>query len=133
VSDVDPSSPHRTARWQAIATSAMKQSGRAILPQVSPPTEFASVLELVPDYTIALLATPKERVRTPTKALARLRPGKHRVLILVGPEGDFSADEVAQATVAAVEPVTLGPRLLRAETAGIVLVALVLHELGELA
>lgn len=128
----DPSASHRRTRWQTIATNAMKQSGRAVLPQVAAPTEFASVLELIPEHTLALIATPRERVRTPKKALSRLHPGKHRVLVLVGPEGDFSDEEVARATEAGARPVTLGPRVLRAETAGILLVALVLYELGEL-
>jgi len=63
---------------------------------------------------------------------ARLHAGLERVALLIGPEGGFAPDEVSLAQGCGLEVVSLGPRILRAETAGIVASAIVLFELGEM-
>ncbi|MFQ6092121.1 MAG: RsmE family RNA methyltransferase [bacterium] len=121
----------RMSRWRKIAIGAMKQSGRALLPRIEPALSFDSVLCMLDDFDLSLIAWEGEK----ESGLARALKGAHRtekVLILVGPEGGFSQGEVRRAITAGALPFSLGPRRLRTETAGLVSLSLLLYELGDL-
>lgn len=109
----------RRARWQRLALSAMKQSLRSWLPPVAPVTGFADVIASASQYDLALIAWEGETDRGIASVLAE-RPRPNRVLLLIGPEGGFDEAEVADASRAQVYPVSLGRRRLRAETANLV-------------
>jgi len=110
----------RLTRWQKIAAEAAKQCGRAKIPKIQPPCSFAEVLAAFPESTRIFL-WEKEKSRTLQDALHS--PGS-KVFSLVGPEGGFSQAEAKQAEESGFVPVRLGPRILRAETAGLVIVSL---------
>jgi 16S rRNA (uracil1498-N3)-methyltransferase len=114
----------RLSRWRAILREAAEQSGRGRVPELSPPEPFGQAVASAPD--LRLLAYAAE---PGLSLVAALTPDAPLVSVFVGPEGDFSPGEVARACEAGARIVSLGPRILRAETASLVLAALVLYEL----
>jgi 16S rRNA (uracil1498-N3)-methyltransferase len=112
----------RLARWQRIAQSAAKQSGSP-LPHISPPCSFDQLLADIPPAANKLLFYEHEQALT-----LRTFASSHRALaslwIVIGPEGGFTAREVQQARSAGFTIASLGPSILRAETASIAAVSL---------
>jgi len=119
----------RMARWQRLAQSAAKQSGSPV-PDITSLHSFADLLAAIPDGVGKVLLYEKERTLT-LKAFARTHPAFSSLCVAVGPEGGFAAGEVEQARAAGFQVVGLGTRTLRAETAGIVAVALCRFLWGE--
>ena len=114
-------------RWQRIADGAARQSGRSIVPMVEAPATLADALRH-PAHATEILLHP----HVDGFALAdAVSPATPDVGIWVGPEGGFSPDEV-DALLRRARPVSLGPRILRTETAGIVATALVQYLSGGL-
>ena len=122
----------KMARWQKIVTEAAEQSHRGRIPQIETPVTFAQALSQLGDFDRALIASTSSQTKTLPDALAESATPPTSVAILIGPEGGFSDAETAQACENGAIPVNLGPRILRTETAAIVLPALVLFELGEM-
>jgi 16S rRNA (uracil1498-N3)-methyltransferase len=120
-----PSSARRK-RWQQIALAAAKQCGRAVPPQVHPPAPFRALLDELTGARILFAEGSGEPTLHAGKDLTE------PVSILVGPEGGFAPQELDEATAAGCRLVTLGPRILRAETAAIVAVALCQQTFGDL-
>jgi len=110
----------RVTRWQRIALEAAKQSGRAVVPEVSLPILFQSVLK-----NPCLLFSEKDG-----HELTQI-DGKI-ITAIIGSEGGWSDEELDQARAAGVQIVTLGGRILRAETAAITAAALLQHRFGDL-
>ena len=127
---------NRYERWRRIVREAAEQSGRGRLPLVERPLEFIQACEDADSP--ALLPWEEERDFGLRRALCAFKadavgPGDRRTLSLfIGPEGGFSGDEVEIARSHGITSVTLGRRILRAETAGIATVAAAMYELGEL-
>jgi 16S rRNA (uracil1498-N3)-methyltransferase len=117
----------RTERWQRIAVAAAKQSGRTEVPVIDPLRPLAELVRL-PWHGLRLLAWEGERERP----LAALAPTARAVVVVVGPEGGLAEDEVADASAQGFTTFTLAPRILRAETAAIVVAALCQHRWGDL-
>ena len=112
---------HASRRWQRVCLEACKQSRRAFLPKinsVSTPLEVARCAA-ENEYRI-LIAHPGEQ---PLSSEAVEKLPWSRILLLIGPEGGFSNDEVRQITAEGGMPVTLGTGILRVETAATALVA----------
>ena len=120
----------RAERWRRIVTEAAEQCGRGRIPAVERPVEFAQAVRSAPGLRI--LPWEGERSRSLRAALRATRPKPKAVSLFIGPEGGFSAEEAALAREAGCVAVSLGRRILRSETAGIVVAALVMHELGEM-
>ncbi len=114
--------PERLARWQRVAQSAAKQSGSPV-PLITPPHSFTDLLATVPRGAGKVLLYEKEYTRT-LKTLVQDHPVFSSLWVMVGPEGGFALTEVEQARAAGFQVVGLGTRILRAETAGMVAVAL---------
>jgi len=124
-------SGHRVERWARIAHAATKQSGRCRVPAIRAPRRFEDVLEETRmTCDLRTIACVEERSHT-VRDLARAAVGVSSVAILIGPEGGFTEQEIQLARDAGVLPVSLGGRRLRAETAGMVAVALMVYELEE--
>lgn len=126
-------SADRVARLRKIATEACKQCGRAKVPEVHAPESLEAFLARA--ERAALKLVPWEEGGTPLREIARSGNGAAAIAsaaVLVGPEGGLSAKEVEAARSAGFVPVTLGPRILRTETAGIVAVAALQLLLGDL-
>ena len=105
-------------RWQRIAREACKQSGRCLQMPVEAPISFKELLRRLPGYSAAIV--PWEDTRG--YSLPRLReelPDLRELAVVIGPEGGMSEEEVAQMQSVGCRPVTLGPRILRTETAGL--------------
>lgn len=112
----------RVARWQRIALEAAKQSGRAVVPEVSLPTQFKSVLS--PSSPCFLFSETRGHGLTQIQT--------DNITAIIGSEGGWSDEELDEARAAGAHIVTLGGRILRAETAAITAAALLQHRFGDL-
>src|SRR5574337_53240 len=120
----------RTGRWQRIAVASAKQSRRSDVPAVHAPAPLHDVLVHIAGYNLIVMLWEGEQSRTMAQALARLATPAS-VAIIVGPEGGLAEQEVDAAVARGAVPVTLGPLILRTETAGVVALAIVRYELGK--
>ena len=119
-------------KWQVIAIEAAKQCGQNWLPAVGlpkSPREFLAVR--AKDFDLMLIASLQPDARHPRAWLAEFPPAKppKSVLILVGPEGDFTPAEISMSKAAGCRPITLGPIVLRTETAAIYCLSVLSYEL----
>ncbi|MBU4310964.1 16S rRNA (uracil(1498)-N(3))-methyltransferase [bacterium] len=124
----------RRNRWQRIALEAAKQSGRAIVPEVREVIPFIQALDNLNRESLNLIPWEEETSTSLKEVLKRSRiqdPGS-KITVFIGPEGGFTPEEVRAAKKKGAIPVSLGPRLLRTETAGLVTLAMVLYELGDM-
>jgi 16S rRNA (uracil1498-N3)-methyltransferase len=121
----------KQARWDVIVREAAEQCGRGRLPVVAPSCNFPELLEIAPG--IRLL--PWEEEETGPSLLHAVTHGMQPIdalSLLIGPEGGLEASEVAQARRAGWQVVSLGKRILRADTAALAALAVVTAALGEL-
>ena len=113
----------KTARWQQISEAAAKQSKRGIIPEVKEPVSFKKALELAKEMDVKLipyeLAEGMEKTR---QLIESIKPGQS-IAIFIGPEGGFDEAEIQAAQEAGIEPITLGRRILRTETAPLAILA----------
>lgn len=116
-------------RWQAIAESAAKQSKRSRIPEIGPVMTMKEALESAGDFQVKLFAYESQDGMDGTKSqLSRVCPGQ-RIGIFIGPEGGFDPEEVRQAMEQGWIPISLGKRILRTETAGMALLAVLMMKL----
>jgi 16S rRNA (uracil1498-N3)-methyltransferase len=113
-------------RWRKIVKEASEQSGRATVPEVSELLNFEDVLKLSDSYDLSLIPWELEKETTLKSVLQKSSAGK--ILVVIGPEGGFSQEEIRLAKKAGFTAVSLGKRILRAETAGIALLANIIYE-----
>lgn len=107
------------ARIEKIALSAMKQCGRSYLPKTQPLTSLASLLAHADDYELRLIPHEKTEQSHFIGSVLQHHPQISSALIVIGPEGGFSEQEMELANEKGLVPISLGPRRLRAETAAI--------------
>ncbi|HEU5342863.1 MAG TPA: 16S rRNA (uracil(1498)-N(3))-methyltransferase [Ktedonobacterales bacterium] len=128
----------RRRRYERIVAEALEQCGGAWLPELAVPCALEEALDAAPANAIRVIPWEEEAAASLTATLraeaAALRAGEAQpdIWLYIGPEGGFSAREVERARAAGALPVTLGPRILRAETAAIVAAALAMDALGAL-
>jgi 16S rRNA (uracil1498-N3)-methyltransferase len=118
-------------RWHRIVTEAAEQSHRGRIPRIEPVVSFADVFSRFVGFDRFLIAAPSETVSL-REALRGMERPEPALALLIGPEGGFSDEEVALARDQGAIAVSLGPRILRTETAAVVACALILYELGEM-
>lgn len=121
------SAQKKVERWNKIAYEASKQSGRQIVPKVSNLDILKNVIEKFSKYDIVVLPYEKENGQNLKQLLEKNRNIKN-VAVVIGPEGGFSDKDLALLDVDNVHSVTLGPRILRTETAGIAVLSMLLYE-----
>lgn len=121
----------KTERWQAIAEAAAKQSKRRIVPQVQEPITFGQALKQAEGMEVKLIPYELAEGMARTKEIISNLPKNADIAIFIGPEGGFEETEVAKAKDSGVEPITLGKRILRTETAGFTVMAWIMYQLEE--
>lgn len=135
---VEDVSVTKLQRWRTIATEAAEQSERGCIPVIESPVTFAAALaslERDPEVGQCALLAWEGITTSPDAATITtlLRPAAVATIALfIGPEGGFTAEEVTRASECGVRLVTLGKRILRAETAAIAAITLALSALGEM-
>ncbi len=116
-------------RWDKIALAAAKQCQRTKIPLIHHPCSFKEALQKISGDVLKIFIWEKER----TRSLAQMTLAPFSVIYgLIGPEGGFSDEEAAQAQEAGFQPIHLGPRIMRSETAGVVATALLQFLYGDL-
>ena len=123
-----------SSRWQAIALSACKQSGQNWLPKIpeaAPLDTFLTAPDLAPPIARVIGSLqPEARPLSSIVADAKMQGVMSAVDMLIGPEGDFSPAEIGRARAAGFRPASLGPLVLRSETASIFVAAALHYELN---
>lgn len=112
-------------RWQKIAREASKQSGRCVTMEVEAPITMKEMLQRLPKHEAALVPW-EEADGYSLNAFHADNPACRDVAVVIGPEGGMSAEEVQAMAAQGCKPVTLGPRILRTETAAITSVAMLM-------
>jgi 16S rRNA (uracil1498-N3)-methyltransferase len=120
----------RARRWQRVAREAAKQSGRAVIPEVETPRPLNEWLAATPPADLALCLW--EGDATPLGGVLGAAAVPRSARILVGPEGGLAGAEVAAARAHGLAVVSLGRRILRTETAGPAIVAILQSRFGDL-
>jgi len=131
---------HRQERWERIVRGAAEQSRRGRLPRLAPVTMWPVACQRAQRSDVSVL--PWEEAKGP--ALRNVLEGQaagdggakharpYSISVLIGPEGGLTPEEAQMAESSGIQVVTLGPRILRAETAGLVVAAAILYALGDL-
>lgn len=117
----------KAQRWLKIATEAARQCGRADVPEVPEPCTLNEALALLPPNAQLLVLDEEEKTTRLADALDARTP-----VLVIGPEGGLTRAEVELLKAKGARPVTLGPRILRTETAALAALSVILHRRGEL-
>lgn len=118
-------------RWQAIAESAAKQSKRMYIPQVTNVMKFEQALEYAQQCDVKLIPYELAKDMETTRNIIKEIEKGQSIGIFIGPEGGFAEEEIAAAMNQKVQPITLGKRILRTETAGFTLLSVLMFALEE--
>ena len=118
-------------RWQKIAETAAKQSGRDIVPKITTVQNIKNVCKLIPNYDIVLLAFENEENNSLKNELLKIKNTKEsfKIAIIIGPEGGLEENEVEEFKKSGAKVVTLGKRILRTETAPLNMASIIMYEL----
>lgn len=116
-------------KWQRLALEACKQCGQNWLPQVHPPVAFERCWRSLPPHELRLIAALQTDSASLKSVIARQPKKPATVLVAIGPEGDFSPAEYDLARSEGCQPITLGPIVLRVETAAMFCLSVLTHEL----
>lgn len=115
-------------RWQAIAESAAKQSKRTVIPKIQMPLSWKQALEEAKELDVVLVPYENERGMEATREIFRSIPEGASIGVMIGPEGGFSPEEIAQLDKD-MHRISLGRRILRTETAGMATLSMLIYEL----
>ncbi len=126
-------SDRKIEKWQTAALEAAKQCGNPFVPEILPVQNAAAFMESARDYDLKLIASLQPGAKSLKVVLAAFQSAQQRapknVLWLIGPEGDFTPAEMSIARSAGFEPITLGPLVLRSETAATYALSILSYEL----
>jgi 16S rRNA (uracil1498-N3)-methyltransferase len=120
----------KSHRWPALLRRASRQCRRALIPELYSPVSFADAVQLCQEAELKLLLCEKQAPWSLYEGIGSLKPSS--VALMVGPEGGFGREEVQLAQQVGILPVSLGPRMLRTETAAIVAATLLQGRLGDM-
>jgi len=123
--------PRKRERWQKIAVEASRQCGRPDIPEIGEIVTFERMLRDVPESGLRLIPW-EEETKTGIREILRdpARSGMKEFVLVIGPEGGFSAGEIELARQAGFLSVSLGKRVLRVETASLAVLAVLQYERG---
>lgn len=120
-------------RWNRIAFEACKQSKRSLIPKVNYASTFGEMLERLKETDLILVPYENEENKGLKKVLEEIKKEEVKtVSIVIGPEGGFEEEEIEALKNIGAHIITLGPRILRTETAGFVCTSLVMYELSDM-
>ena len=125
---VDERFTQKRRRWQRKIDSALKQCDRATSVTLCDPIPFASVCTRFADYDLVCFAALADDAVPLADVLRKAKSDVRTLALVIGPEGDFTREEMDAARRSAARLVSLGPHVLRAETAGMAALAAVLYE-----
>lgn len=129
----DKSCQKKISRWQKIAEVAAKQSKRDKIPQINLPTSIKNIYEKIENYDIVLVAYENEENNSIKEALSKVPKNRSmKIAVIIGPEGGIEESEIIELKKNNVEVVSLGKRILRTETAPIVLASVIMYEFDEM-
>ena len=117
-------------KWQRLVIEACKQCGQNHLPRVHLPQAFESFLTQLPEAELRLIAALATEARPLHALLPATATRPASALLLIGPEGDFTPAELAAALAHGFRPLSLGPLILRTETAALAALSITAYELG---
>lgn len=120
----------KVQRWQLIAEEASKQSKRDIIPKVENILGFNDMMEKIKDKVVIVPYESEEKLSI--KGLKTSLENVDEINIIIGPEGGFEEYEIEKLKDSEAHIVTLGPRILRTETAGVVTATILMYEFGDL-
>lgn len=119
----------KAARWQGISEAAAKQSRRGVIPEIKNVMTFKEAVAYVKEMEVKLIPYElAEGMQSTKEIIAGLVPGQ-RVAVFIGPEGGFEESEIEEAKAAGIQPITLGKRILRTETAGLAVLSWIMYHL----
>ncbi len=114
-------------RWQGIAESAAKQAKRMIIPEIFPVRSFKEAAALAEKLDVRLIPYELAEDMAHTREIfSNISPGQS-VGLFIGPEGGFAPEEIEEAMTRRIQPITLGRRILRTETAGIAALSVLMY------
>lgn len=119
----------RVNRWRGIAAAAAKQSRRGIIPAVRDVMDMRAAIEYARGMDVKLIPYELAEDMSRTKKLVEAVGRGQSVAVFIGPEGGFEESEIEAALAAGIEPVTLGRRILRTETAGLAVLSWLMYQL----
>lgn len=122
---------NKLSRWQRIAEEAAKQSNRGIVPKIGNAIDFKEAINQMKSYEASIIPYEMEKEKN-LKGLFINNSNIKSLGIFIGPEGGFSKEEIEYAKDNGIISITLGPRILRTETAGLTCLAIVLYETGNM-
>ncbi|KMT21645.1 16S rRNA (uracil(1498)-N(3))-methyltransferase [Clostridium cylindrosporum] len=123
---------NKIERWNKISKEAAKQSGRGVILDISEPVSFKDAIDSLDEFDLAVMPYENQEGVGLKRILTEKGSEAKNIAIFIGPEGGFEEEEVEYAKEKGVYPVTLGPRILRTETAGFVASTIILYELGDM-
>ncbi len=119
----------KAKRWQKISLEASKQSNRGRVPVISEPTLFKDIFDDFKQFDCILMAYEKECLVSLKSFFVKIGHEMKNLAFLIGPEGGFTENEVSLAKTKGAKTVSLGPRILRTETAAINVLSIIMYEL----
>ncbi|AEV69318.1 16S rRNA (uracil(1498)-N(3))-methyltransferase [Acetivibrio clariflavus] len=117
-------------RWNRISQEAAKQSNRGIIPEVELPISFKEAIKQIKNGSLSIIPYEKESKKS-LKQILKSNGHMKDISVFIGPEGGFTEQEIEEAISFGINPVTLGPRILRTETAGIAVLSILMYEVGD--
>lgn len=121
---------NKTKRWQAIAESAAKQSKRTVIPRVHMPVSWDEAVLMAQKLSVTLVPYENERGLQATREVMQAIPENATIGVMIGPEGGFATEEIAQVS-GNMHRISLGRRILRTETAGLATLSMLIYTLDE--
>jgi len=125
----DKKAKSKIARWQGIAEAAAKQSKRGIIPKVADVMTFGEAVQFAAGMDVKLIPYELAEGMDKTKEIIGNLQAGQSIAIFIGPEGGFETSEVEKALSLGIEPITLGKRILRTETAGFTVLSWIMYQL----
>ncbi|MBC8063100.1 MAG: 16S rRNA (uracil(1498)-N(3))-methyltransferase [Clostridiaceae bacterium] len=123
----------KTDRWRRIALEACKQSKRSLIPIIETPIEFEELLSQLKGIDLIVVPYENEEGKGIKAMIKEIRDINIKtVAVIIGPEGGFEEAEIEKLKALGAHVITLGPRILRTETAGFVAVSILMYELGDM-
>ena len=127
----DKKEASKIKRWQAISESAAKQSRRTIIPEISSVMSFREAINRAKEFELGIIPYENFKDMTETKEVLNKVQKGIKIGIFIGPEGGFEESEIQYALENGIHPISLGKRILRTETAGLVILSVLMFQLED--